>query len=304
MTRHVIATDGVRLAVQEWGDPARRTVVLIHGYPDNRNVWARVADLLVDDFHVVAYDVRGTGESGAPRRRRGYRLAQLRDDLASVIEATSPDAPVHLIAHDWGSIQTWSAVTSPAFADRVLSFTSISGPSLDLAGRWMRNGRRHPVAFLRQLAASWYILAFQLPLLPELLVRRGALEAIVSHSENLGVARANRTRSGRRPRRDQINGIELYRANFGSLIFPAPSPAVCPVQVLAPTDDVHVTVPLSLGAPREFVEDLRAEEVPGNHWVVEHDPTLIANRFADFIACLPRTRTEIAHGHEEHPTLH
>ncbi|GAA2734315.1 alpha/beta fold hydrolase [Actinocorallia aurantiaca] len=283
VTRFAVATDGVKLAVQERGDVARQTVVLVHGFPDNRSVWAPVAERLARDFHVVTYDVRGTGDSGAPRKRRGYRMAQLSEDLATVIGLTSPNAPVHLMAHDWGSIQTWHSVTSPAFADRVLSFTSVSGPSLDMAGVWLRKGRRYPSDFLRQCADSWYIFAFQVPFLPEFLVRRGVVDALVARSERIGAPATRHMPAGRRPRRDLINGINLYRANIGSLMFPRPRRAVCPVQILAPLDDAHVTVPLALGAPRPYVDDLRVETIPGNHWVVEQDPALIAGRFTQFI---------------------
>ncbi|MFZ2178090.1 MAG: alpha/beta fold hydrolase [Rhodococcus sp. (in: high G+C Gram-positive bacteria)] len=282
-TRFADATDGVKLAIYEYGNSDRPTALFVHGFPDDHSVWEPAIALAAGDFHIVTYDVRGTGASGQPAKRDGYAMSQLRDDLATVISLTSPDAPVHLIAHDWGSIQSWSAATDPAFACKLASFTSISGPSLDMAGAWLRRGHRHPRDFLRQLADSWYIFAFQLPFLPELLVRRGVVEKMVSRSESIGVPADRRPPAGRRHRRDAINGIELYRANFRHLLTPRPSRAVCPVQVLAPTDDAHVTVPLGLEAPKPFVDSLRTREIPGNHWVVEQNPTLITTLVTEFI---------------------
>ncbi len=61
-----VLTGGVELCVAELGDPGRPTVVLVHGYPDSKEVWSRVAPRLAERFHVVAYDVRGTA---VPRRR-------------------------------------------------------------------------------------------------------------------------------------------------------------------------------------------------------------------------------------------
>lgn len=288
-TRRVPASDGVELAVYEDGDRDRPTVLLVHGYPDDHTVWEPLIPHLAERFHVVASDVRGTGASGEPAGREGYRLAQLCDDLAAVIAATSPDAPVHLVAHDWGSVQSWGAVTDRAFATRLASFTSISGPSFDMAGLWVRNGFRHPVATLRQVLASWYIFAFQLPRLPEWLVHRGVLQAMVARSERTG-APPGRHRV-RRSRRDAINGIELYRANIHRLFAPRrPDPAVCPVLVLAPTGDPHVTAPLALEAPVPFVPDLTARTVPGNHWVVAQDPALIARLVTGFVDLLPAAR--------------
>lgn len=282
-TRFADATDGVKLAIYEYGDSDRPTVLFVHGYPDDHSVWEPAIALTAGDFHVVTYDVRGTGASGQPAKRGGYAMSQLRDDLATVISLTSPDSPIHLVAHDWGSIQSWAAVTDSAFADKLSSFTSVSGPGLDMAGAWLRRGHRHPRKFARQLVDSWYIVAFQLPFLPELLVRRGVVEKMVSRSENIGVPTDRQIPPGRRSRRDSINGIGLYRANFRHLLTPRPARAVCPVQVLAPTDDAHVTVPLGLEAPKPFVDSLRTRTIPGNHWVVEQNPTLITTLVTEFI---------------------
>src|SRR5438445_2282808 len=129
--RRVASADGVTLAVYESGNPNAPTVIAVHGYPDNHAVWDGVVELLADDYRVVTYDVRGSGESDKPGARSAYRMPRLVDDLAAVIDAVSPDAPVHLLAHDWGSIQAWPAITAENLADRIATFTSISGPSLD-----------------------------------------------------------------------------------------------------------------------------------------------------------------------------
>ncbi|TQL66897.1 pimeloyl-ACP methyl ester carboxylesterase [Nocardioides albertanoniae] len=267
--RLVETTDGLRLAVYEQGPADAETVVLVHGYPDNHSVWDGAAAALAARFHVVAYDVRGTGESEAPDSTAGYRLAQLSDDFRSVIDAVSPDAPVHVAAHDWGSIQTWESVTSPSLSSRISSYTSISGPDLGMATTWLRE-RGHARSSLRQLAHSWYVFAFQLPLLPEAMVRSGVLSRFVG---------------GRpRPERDQVNGVELYRANFlGKLVRPEPRSTDVPVQVLAPRDDAYVTVPLQTEAPKAYASSLVTKAIDGGHWVVEKSPDLVADEIAAFI---------------------
>src|ERR1700712_802859 len=179
----VTATDGVKLAVYEAGDPTAPTVVAIHGYPDNASVWDGVIALLRENFHVLSYDVRGAGQSGAPASRAGYRLDQLEADFDSVIGAYSPDRPVHLLAHDWGSIQGWHCVSSDRLQGRIASYTSISGPGLDQAARWMRSklqlSRRDLATLLRQLGHSYYLLLFQVPGLPELGWRSGILDRVL-----------------------------------------------------------------------------------------------------------------------------
>ncbi|MFT4265110.1 MAG: alpha/beta fold hydrolase [Nocardioides sp.] len=281
-TRSVATTDGLSLAAYEAGDPAAPTIVAVHGYPDDHTVWDGVVALLADRFHVVTYDVRGAGASDAPLSRDGYRIPHLVADLGAVVEATAGDGPVHLLAHDWGSIQSWDALVDPDLAPRILSYTSISGPSLDMASEWLRGLARHPRAGLEQLADSWYVFAFQLPFLPELLTRRGVLGRLVDHSKHAGPHARPHGRGV--AERDAINGLELYRANFtGRMIRPRTAAIKLPVQVLAPRDDAHVTPALQFGAPAPYVEDLTTHLVDGNHWVVEQDPALIVRHVTEFI---------------------
>src|SRR3954469_1831765 len=124
----VTASDGVTLSVHRYNeiDPARPTILAIHGYPDNHHLWDGAAETLRQRYNFVAYDVRGAGESSRPSSRSGYRLEQLVADVASVIDSLGVEQ-VHLLAHDWVSIQGWAAVTDDSVMRKVASFTSISG---------------------------------------------------------------------------------------------------------------------------------------------------------------------------------
>jgi pimeloyl-ACP methyl ester carboxylesterase len=276
-TRRVTATDGVQLAVFESGEPSAPTVVAVHGYPDNHAVWDGVAELLARDFHVAAYDVRGAGASDQPTVRRAYRIAQLVDDLATVLDVVSPDDPVHMVAHDWGSIQAWPAVADERFAKRIATFTSISGPSLDHARAWLLDARHHPRAVLRQLAHSSYLALFQLPWLPEAAARRGVLDR--------GVQRASQGVPPPRTEVDKVNGLSLYRANLlGRRAETRAVPTSIPVQVIVPEDDAFVTPELAIGAPSPWVADLTVRRVAGGHWVVSEHPDLVARLIREFIA--------------------
>lgn len=278
----ITSTDGVRLAVQEHGDPANPTLVAIHGYPDNHTIWDGLIPLLTDRFHVVTYDVRGAGDSDRPPARSAYRIEQLVEDFGAVIDAVSPDEPVHLLAHDWGSIQIWDALTEEKFAHRVSSFISVSGPSLDHAGVWMRGVIDHPRAVLKQLLSSYYVVLYQLPWLPELLARRGLVDKMVARSSSLGRAEPVHPPAVATP--ESASLIQLYRRNFTRrLLRPRPPRVPVPVLVIAPTEDAHVTVGVALGAPAPYVDELQTVTVPGNHWMVRHSPEAIAPLVVDFI---------------------
>jgi NAD(P)-dependent dehydrogenase (short-subunit alcohol dehydrogenase family)/pimeloyl-ACP methyl ester carboxylesterase len=290
-TMRITSTDGLTLTAHETGgsgDPAGPTVVCIHGYPDNSAIWDGVVAELAPRYRVVTYDVRGAGDSDAPTSRAGYRLDQLVADLGAVIDAVSPDDPVHVLAHDWGSIQSWPALTDERLAGRIASFTSISGPDLDQAGAWMRSALRPGGARLRdvvrQLLESYYILLFNLPVLPELMCRTGMLRRLVAASSAIGRGSAPAGRAPRPAPADQLNGLQLYRANmFRRLSRPKPRATAVPVQVIAPTLDLFASPALQFGAPRRWAADLRTRSVAGGHWVVATRPSVIARMAGELI---------------------
>jgi pimeloyl-ACP methyl ester carboxylesterase len=273
-TRFVTSTDGTRIALHESGNPDGPVVVAVHGFPDNHHVWDGVVAELADRYRVVAYDVRGAGDSDKPRGRRAYRQQLLTGDLLAVLDEVSPAAPVHLLAHDWGSIQSWDAVSTPELAERFASFTSISGPSLAYAAHWLR-GRGHAGATARQLLSSTYIYLFQLPLLPELAARAGVIkrgaEKVGGHDPHRGLA-------------ETTNGINLYRANvLSSMTRPRPRRTAVPTLVLVPTEDRFSSPPVAAGAPVPWVDDLTVREVDGGHWVVLQDPAPVAAEVVAFV---------------------
>jgi pimeloyl-ACP methyl ester carboxylesterase len=273
--REVISADGVRLAVYESGRADAPSVVAVHGYPDNHTLWDDVAGLLDAEFHVVTYDVRGAGASDKPANRAAYRMPRLIDDLIAVLDATSPERPVHLVGHDWGSIQLWPAIVDERLAGRVASFTSISGPSLDYSGAWLREITRHPRESLRQLAHSYYIMMFQLPVLPETLARRGIVARAVERAG--GAARAPHRNA------DAMHGVHLYRANMVRRVTrPRDVPVDIPVQLIVADADPFATPELVVGATRPRVPDLTVVPVTGGHWLVRQQPELFADLIRGF----------------------
>ena len=61
--------DGVQLAAYRWGNPNGPTLLLVHGYPDNHEIWLPLVRELAGNYQIIAYDVRGFGASNIPRKR-------------------------------------------------------------------------------------------------------------------------------------------------------------------------------------------------------------------------------------------
>jgi pimeloyl-ACP methyl ester carboxylesterase len=62
-----VSVDGARVHYQEFGDPSKPTLLLIHGYTASLYAWKTVAPMLADSgFHIVALDLLGFGYSDKP----------------------------------------------------------------------------------------------------------------------------------------------------------------------------------------------------------------------------------------------
>lgn len=145
------------LDVRVAGDPAGPPVVLLHGFPQSAAAWDAVWPALVAaGYRVVLPDQRGYSPGARPRGRRAYRMDLLAGDVAALVDRLGA-GPVHLVGHDWGGAVGWALAGSRP--ELLRSLTAVSTP--------------HPRALLaatatsRQALRSWYVLAFQLPLLPE-----------------------------------------------------------------------------------------------------------------------------------------
>ncbi|MEU3278279.1 SDR family oxidoreductase [Streptomyces antibioticus] len=293
-----VRTGGIELSVAELGDPGRPTVVLVHGYPDSKEVWSQVATRLAGDFHVVLYDVRGHGASTAPKPLRGgFTLEKLTDDFLAVVDAVSPDRPVHLVGHDWGSVQSWEFVTVARTKGRVASFTSMSGPSLDHFGHWINSRLRRPTPrrigqLLGQGAKSWYVYLLHTPVVPEL-AWRGPLgkrwPGILRRLENVP--------GGDYPTpslpSDAAHGAWLYRDNVRSrLARPRPDAhAHVPVQLVTPLGDAFLSERL-YDELEQWVPQLTRRTIPAKHWVPRTRPDQLASWITEFVTSVEGGRTE------------
>ncbi|MFZ3154862.1 alpha/beta fold hydrolase [Pseudomonas sp.] len=285
-----IQGDAVELAAYRWGNPNGPTLLLVHGYPDNHEIWQPLVGELASEYQIIAYDVRGFGASDIPRKRLDYHLEKLANDLEAVIRALSPEQPVHLVAHDWGSIQAWEAVTEPRLQPLLASYTSISGPCLDHVGHWMRDTlkQKTPRALLQvlgQLFSSWYIALFHAPLLPELTWRLGLDHAwpqllrTVEGLRNVPLSSSQRS--------DGVHGVKLYRANFiRSLFKPRLRHTQVPVQLIVPTRDRFVR-PQLFDQLQRWAPRLQRREINAGHWQLLAEPQQLAEWLRAFTAQIP-----------------
>ncbi len=285
--KRTVSSNGVELSLVEAGDPALPTVVFIHGYPDTKELWDPVMKLLGTRFHVVAYDVRGAGESSRPRGPAAYDYDRLAGDLDAVIRDVAPGRSVHLVGHDWGGVAGWEFATTTRFEGKLASFTTIAGPSLDqIAGtlrKTLRHGRIGALADL--LRRSWYVTVLCTPGGPTA-VWRGVLGGrrwpwFLTNVERVaaGPGYPSETLAA-----DGASGSNLYRRNIPRRLLAPRRDAVAhvPVQLIVPTRDRFISSHYYDGAPAG-AQRLRQRMVAGSHWSPRAQPALIARWVGELV---------------------
>lgn len=154
--------DDLVFDVRDEGPLDGNVVVLLHGFPQLNSSWEKVSRLLhAQGLRTIAPNQRGYSPGARPKGRRPYRLPELVADTAALIERVGE--PVHLVGHDWGAAVGWS----------------VAGQRRDLVRTWTAVSVPHPAAFLKamprgQALDSWYMLTFNIPVLPEWLLTNGA----------------------------------------------------------------------------------------------------------------------------------
>ena len=152
--------DGLTFDVRDAGPPDGEPVVLLHGFPQDSRAWDDVAPTLnAAGLRTLAPDQRGCSPMARPRGRNSYRLRETTADVLALLDAAGLES-AHVVGHDWGGIVGWAlAAWHP---DRVRTLTALSVP--------------HPAAMAKvmvtsdQALRSYYMLAFQVPVVPERLL--------------------------------------------------------------------------------------------------------------------------------------
>jgi pimeloyl-ACP methyl ester carboxylesterase len=120
--------EGTSIAYRAWGDPADRSIVLVHGGAAHARWWDHIAPLLASGWRVVAIDLSGHGDSG---RRESYSLdAWAREVLAVVTDAGTAASSV-VIGHSMGGLVTLRLATLAG--SRIAGAIAIDSPIRDMA---------------------------------------------------------------------------------------------------------------------------------------------------------------------------
>ncbi len=283
VSEHFIdSDDGVRIAAYEEGNREGPAVVLVHGFPDSHVLWDGVVPLLAERFRVIRYDNRGVGRSSAPKPASAYTMERFADDFAAVTGALCPGQPVHVLAHDWGSVGVWEYLGRPGAGDRVASFTSVSGPSQDQLLDYVFGGLRRPWrprTFARALSQALrltYMVFFSIPVLAPLALRVALTSKAVRRSL-VGNVPVEQIHHSAKLASDAAHSVKTYRANyFRSFGRSRAVPVIdVPVQLVVNTEDPYVR-PYGYDDAARWVPRLWRRDIKAGHFSPMSHPQVMA----------------------------
>lgn len=160
-----IEANGIKLHVVMAGPKDGQPVILLHGFPEFWYGWKKQIPALAEaGYRVIVPDQRGYNLSDKPKGVKAYTLAKLADDILGLMDALGYEK-VNLVGHDWGAVVAWAlAIWHP---ERLYKLGILNVPHPVVMLNFLRRGDPE------QLRRSWYVFAFQIPWLPEAIMRSG-----------------------------------------------------------------------------------------------------------------------------------
>jgi pimeloyl-ACP methyl ester carboxylesterase len=113
----------LRLHYLDWGNAGAPTLLMIHGNRDHCHNWDWLADRFADQYHILAPDLRGHGDS-QHSLGSAYPVSEFVYDIAQLVRQTET-APVRIVAHSLGG--NVALQYTGIFPEEVVRLVSIEG---------------------------------------------------------------------------------------------------------------------------------------------------------------------------------
>jgi epoxide hydrolase 4 len=165
-----LPTHNIRLHVAQSGSRYGSIVILLHGFPEYWYGWRKQIQPLAEaGLRVWAPDQRGYNLSDKPGGLTSYHLDMLAKDVVGLIDAAGVEK-CYLAGHDWGAaVAWWVALRYP---ERLHKLAILNTPHPAVMMQTMSSN-------LHQLRRSWYMFFFQIPAIPEAILRNNDWELMV-----------------------------------------------------------------------------------------------------------------------------
>ncbi len=276
-----VDTNNIRLHCVTQGQG--ELVLLLHGFPEFWYSWRNQIPALARHYKVVVPDLRGYNDSDKPEG--GYDLDTLTKDIRGLIEGLGY-VKAHIVGHDCGGAIAWNlAQKSPQAIDR-LAILNAAHPHKyfqELMGN------------VDQLRRSWYVLAFQVPGIPEWIIQQNLKDFVKALLQGQAIRKS--AFSGEITQIYQaalekpgalVAALKYYR----HLLLPQnwfnwlqkPTPITAPTLILWGEEDSLLSNKLTEGLDKLITAPFKLKLIPNcGHWLQQEAPQTVNRELLNFL---------------------
>ena len=258
-----------------------KLVVLLHGFPEFWYSWKEQILALSQDFHVVAPDMRGFNLTDKPVGKKNYEVERLAKDIVELIEALGYEK-AFVAGHDWGAGVAWALA-----ADYPEKLEKLACMQVPPGSVWKKNQT------LKQFLSSWYMFFFQLPSIPEWLLKRGDFQRLAhglySTTAEEGVFSRDDIEKYKESWRQEgaiTAALNYYRANILRRLLSGggESPKITVPTLFIYGEKDHAILPETVKNVEDAIDaEFRELRLPGAaHWVQREKPREVSDSLKEF----------------------
>jgi epoxide hydrolase 4 len=275
-----VKTNGIKLHTMQAGPDGAPLVVFLHGFPETWRSWKKqMSPVLNEGYYVMAPDQRGYNLSDKPAQISAYHLEETMKDILGLILGSGREKAI-VVGHDWGGGVAWGlAMKYPGCVEKLI-IANAPHPLVMIS-----NVMRNP----KQMVRSLYMLFFQIPGLPEAMLRHDDWRLLIEglkKTSSSGAFTEEDIEEYRRSwwKKGAISGmLNWYRANFRQVPQLSTANVHIPTLVLWGKKD-HALSPDLVQDSLDFCTDGRLimfEEA--SHWVQHEEPENVSNAILEFL---------------------
>lgn len=116
--RKTLDLNHIQMSYLEWNE-GQKPLLLLHGLGDHALVWLSLGNHLAQEYHIVAPDLRGHGDSAKPPQ--GYTFAEIIADLQALVQHLGW-SQAHILGHSWTGklVPIWATKYPEQFLSMIL----------------------------------------------------------------------------------------------------------------------------------------------------------------------------------------
>ena len=292
MKSYYIQSNSVKLhLLADDEDKLKDTILFVHGYPDDHITWSNQFEYFSKKYRVAALDLRGIPNDFQKSSPENFTIEELMADIdAAVHFLLSENQKLHLVGHDWGAVISWCYISDVRYNKNIFTFTAISCPHPrlmydNIISRLISFSPKEIIESLNQIIKSWYILLFQIPIVPEFLWNLFAEEMWKLLLKNSGLNENDPMFQFSKDKilRIVLGNINLYRAALAGINLPElPMEKVnTPILLIIPEKDLVLDT-IVYDKTSEYYSKVDFEYLKANHWVHREKASLVNERIEKF----------------------